>query len=101
MLPHQFLSFSHQNSRVCKLAFFKICMIEKVTCILPACVLVINMQRSRIHCIFINAGTDVLSGRLLSLEGVIKTFVFLDGAFVGQVARPLRQRLYIFVQGFL
>ncbi len=42
----------------------------------------------------------VLSGRLLSLEGVIKTFILLSGAFVGQFARPLHQRLYIFVQGF-
>ncbi len=40
---------------------------------------------------FINRNIDVLSGRLLSLEGVIKTFIFLDGAFVGLVARPLRQ----------
>ncbi len=32
----------------------------------------------------INANNGVLSGRLLSLEGVIKTLIFLSGAFVGQ-----------------
>ncbi len=44
---------------------------------------------------FIDTNIGVLSGRLISMEGV-KTFMLLGGAFVGQAARPLRQRLYIF-----
>ncbi len=47
---------------------------------------------------FINRNIVVLSGMLLLLEGVNKTFIVLDGAFVGHIARPLRQR---FMQGFL
>ncbi len=35
------------------------------------------------------------------MEGVIKTFILLDEAFVSQFARPLRQRFYIVVQEFL
>ncbi len=31
---------------------------------------------------FINTNIGVLSGRLLSMEGVIKTFILFDGAFV-------------------
>ncbi len=37
---------------------------------------------------------------LLPMAGVIKNFILLGGAFVGQFARPLRQRMYVFVQGF-
>ncbi len=46
--------------------------------------------------IFLERNIGLFSGRLLSLEVVIKAFMFLDGAIVGQVARPLRPRLYIF-----
>ncbi len=35
---------------------------------------------------FINMNSGVLSGRLLSMIGVIKTFILLGGAFVGQFA---------------
>ncbi len=42
---------------------------------------------------FINTNFDVLSGRFLSLEGVIKTFILLGGAFGGQVSiRTLAQK---------
>ncbi len=37
---------------------------------------------------------------LIPTAGVIKNFILLGAAFVGQFARPLRQRLYVFVQGF-
>ncbi len=37
---------------------------------------------------FIKTHIGVLSGRLQSMEGVIKTFILLGGAFVGQFARP-------------
>ncbi len=40
---------------------------------------------------FINKNIGVLSGRLISLEGVVKTFIMLGVAFVGEVARPIRQ----------
>ncbi len=32
------------------------------------------------------------------MEGILKTFIFLGGDFVGPFARPLRQPLYISVQ---
>ncbi len=44
---------------------------------------------------FINANIGVLSGRFLSMEVVIKTFILLVEAFVGQIARPLHRRLCI------
>ncbi len=57
-----------------------------------------GQAREHILVYFINTNIGVLSGRLLSLEGVIKTFILLGGAFVGQVARPLRQ-LYMLQEG--
>ncbi len=36
---------------------------------------------------FKNINIGVLSSRLLALKGVIKTFIFLDRAYVGQFAR--------------
>ncbi len=49
------------------------------------------------YCINTNIGVE--SGRLLSMGGVIKKVILLGGAFVDQVMRPLRQRLYILYKG--
>ncbi len=45
-----------------------------------------------LYCFKTNIG--VWSGRLLSMEGVINTFILLGGAFVRQFARLLRQRFF-------
>ncbi len=52
----------------------------------------VNIEALKLHTslYFINRNIGVLSSRLLSLEGFNKTFIFWDGAFVGQVARLLR-----------
>ncbi len=50
---------------------------------------------------FINANIGVLSGRFLSMEVVIKTFILLVEAFVGQIAWPLHRRLCIFTGGVM
>ncbi len=48
---------------------------------------------------FINRNIGVLSGTLLLLVGVNNTFVV---AFVGHIARPLRQRfVYFYVRVFI
>ncbi len=44
---------------------------------------------------------SVLSGTLLSKEGVFKTFILLVEAFVGLIVWTLHQRLFIFVQGLI
>ncbi len=46
--------------------------------------------------IFINRNIDVLSGRFAIVGRSQQNIHYLGGAFVGHIARPLRQRLYIF-----